>query len=98
MALRPEEIRRGAIVLVRLPEDKARPAVIVRADLLAGLPYATILPLTTEWRSDVDFRIAVEPTEENGLRENVAGLSIGVELCPSIWSGPLGADMGGLNI
>jgi hypothetical protein len=43
--------------------------VVVRANLLAGLPYATILPLTTELRPEVDFRITVEATEANGLRE-----------------------------
>ena len=69
MALTPEEIRRGAIVLVRLPDDKGRPALVVRADILAELSYATILPLTTELRPDVDFRITVEPSEQNGLRE-----------------------------
>jgi mRNA interferase MazF len=69
MALTPEQIRRGAIVLVRLPDDKGHPALVVRADILAGLPYATILPLTTELRQEVDFRITVEPTEQNGLRE-----------------------------
>jgi len=62
MALTPEQIRRGVIVLVRLPDDKSRPAVIVRGDILADLSYATILPLTTELRPDIDFRIAVEPT------------------------------------
>ncbi len=69
MALEPEQIRRGAVVLVRLLDDKSRPAVVVRADILAGLPYATILPLTTELRPEVDFRITVQPTEQNGLRE-----------------------------
>lgn len=69
MALAPEQIRRGAIVLVRLQDDKSRPALIMRADILAALPYATILPLTTELRSEVDFRITVLPTEQNGLRE-----------------------------
>jgi mRNA interferase MazF len=69
MALTPEQIRRGAIVLVRLPDDKGRPAVVVRADILAELSYATILPLTTELRPEVDFRITVEPTEQNGLRQ-----------------------------
>ena len=69
MALTPEQIRRGAIVLVRLPDDKGRPALVVRADILAELSYATILPLTTELRPEVDFRITVEPTEQNGLRE-----------------------------
>jgi mRNA-degrading endonuclease toxin of MazEF toxin-antitoxin module len=62
MALTPEQIRRGVIVLVRLPDDKSRPAVIVRADILADLSYATISPLTTELRPDIDFRIVVEPT------------------------------------
>jgi mRNA-degrading endonuclease toxin of MazEF toxin-antitoxin module len=51
MALTPEQIRRGVIVLVRLPDDKSRPAVIVRGDILADLSYATILPLTTELRA-----------------------------------------------
>ncbi len=69
MALTPEQIQRGVIVLVRLPDDKSRPAVVVRADILAELSYATILPLTTELRSEIDFRITVEPTEQNGLRE-----------------------------
>lgn len=69
MALTPEQIRRGAIVLVRLPDDKGRPALVVRADILAELSYATILPLTTELRAELDFRITVEPTEQNGLRE-----------------------------
>lgn len=55
MALEPEQIRRGAVVLVRLLDDKSRPAVVVRADILAALPYATILPLTTELRPEVDF-------------------------------------------
>jgi mRNA interferase MazF len=69
MALAPEQIRRGVVVLIRLPDDKSRPAVVVRADILAGLPYATILPLTSELRQEVDFRITVQPTEQNGLRE-----------------------------
>jgi mRNA interferase MazF len=41
----------------------------MRADILAELSYATILPLTTELRQEVDFRITVDPTEQNGLRE-----------------------------
>jgi mRNA interferase MazF len=69
MALAPEQIRRGAVVLVRLPNDKSRPAVVMRTDISAGLPYATILPLTTELRQDVDLRITVQPAEQNGLRE-----------------------------
>lgn len=69
MAIAPEQIRRGTIVLVRLAGDKARPGVVVRSDLLVDLSYATILPLTTEHRSGTDFRVNVQPSEANGLRE-----------------------------
>ena len=69
MALNPDAIRRGAVVLVRIPRDKARPAVVVRSDLLAGLSYATVLPITTEIREGVSMRVDVEPGPENGLRE-----------------------------
>ncbi len=69
MAVAPGQLRRGTVVLVRLQRDKARPAVVVRADLLASLSYAAVLPLTTELRPEADFRVAVAPTDKNGLRE-----------------------------
>lgn len=56
-------------MVLRMEGDKARPAVVVRSDLLAELSYATVLPLTTELRSGVEFRIDVEPAETNGLHE-----------------------------
>jgi mRNA interferase MazF len=56
------------VVVVRLARDKARPAVIVRSDLLAELPYATILPITTELRPGLSMRIDLEPSTDNGLR------------------------------
>ena len=67
MALAPDTVRRGTVVLVRLPRDKARPAVVVRSDLLAELSYATILPITS-WtrRVDISTQIDIEPTPENG--------------------------------
>ena len=68
MALAPEGVRRGAVVLVRLPRDKARPAVVIRSDLLSELSYATILPITTELRWDISMRIDITPGPENGLR------------------------------
>jgi mRNA interferase MazF len=67
MAVEPASIRRGAVVLVRLPRDKARPAVVVRSDLLFELSYATVLPITSELRSGISLRIDVAPTAENGL-------------------------------
>ena len=68
MELTPDAVRRGAVVLVRLPRDKARPAVVVRSDLLSGLPYATVLPITTDLRVGVSLRIDLEPSATNGLR------------------------------
>ena len=68
MALDPETVRRGVVVLIRLPRDKARPAVVVRSDLLAELSYATVLPITSELRPGISLRIDVVPTVENGLR------------------------------
>jgi len=68
MALDPSEVRRGTVVLVRLPRDKARPAVVIRSDLLRALSYATVLPITTELRVDISLRIDLAPNPENGLR------------------------------
>jgi mRNA interferase MazF len=68
MALDPASVRRGTVVVVRLPRDKARPAVVVRSDLLSELSYATVLPGTTELRADASMRIDVEPAPESGLR------------------------------
>jgi mRNA interferase MazF len=68
MAVAPDVVRRGTVVLVRLRRDKARPAVVVRSDLLAELSYATVLPITTELRADATMRIDVAPGRENGLR------------------------------
>ena len=68
MALDPDAVRRGTVVIPRLPRDKVRPAVIVRSGLLLALPYATVLPITTDLRADISLRIDVEPNEENGLR------------------------------
>ena len=68
MALASGAVRRGAVVLVRLPRDEARPAVVVRSNLLAELSYATILPITSELQEGASMRIDVEPNPENGLR------------------------------
>jgi mRNA interferase MazF len=68
MALDRAAVRRGAVVLIRLPRDKARPAVVVRSDLLFELSYATVLPITSELRAGISLRIDVAPSQENGLR------------------------------
>jgi mRNA interferase MazF len=67
MAVEPGAVRRGTVVLIRLPRDKARPAVVVRSDLLAELPYATVLPVTTDLRLEASLRIDIKPAPLNGL-------------------------------
>ena len=68
MAVDPAAVRRGSVVTVRLPNDNARPAVVVRSDLLSELSYATVLPITSELRADIGLRIDIQPNESNGLR------------------------------
>src|SRR6266508_5321277 len=65
-------IRRGDIVVVAIQGDygKPRPALVVQSDLFSTLPSVTICPITSLVRSDADlFRLTIEPTEENGLRQ-----------------------------
>jgi mRNA interferase MazF len=68
VAVEAGEVRRGCVVLVRLPKDKARPAVVVRADLLDGLAYAPVLLITSDLQPQSELRIDVAPTDGNGLR------------------------------
>jgi hypothetical protein len=55
-------------VVVRVPHDRARPAVVVRSDLLSELTYAIVLPIATGLRAGISMRIDVQPAMENGLR------------------------------
>jgi hypothetical protein len=48
MAVAAASIRRGAVVLIRLPRDKGRPASVARSDLLSELSYAAVLPITSD--------------------------------------------------
>lgn len=62
-------MRRGDLVTIVLPGDygKARPAVVIQADLFADHPSVTLLPVTSELRDTPLFRLRVEPSPENGL-------------------------------
>jgi mRNA interferase MazF len=70
MAIEPDRIRRGAVVIVQLPEDNkaGRPAVVVRSDALVATPWAAVLPFTTDLDTDLPQWLRVEPTPENGLK------------------------------
>lgn len=63
-------MRRGDLVPVVLAGayGKPRPALVIQSDLFAKLPSVTVLPVTGELRPIETFRIAVEPTIQNGLR------------------------------
>jgi len=63
-------VKRGDFVTVALPGDygKPRPALVIQSDLFEAHPSVTILPVTSELREAPLFRIAVEPTWDNGLR------------------------------
>ena len=65
-------MRRGQFVTIAVPGDygKPRPALVVQSDLFAELPSVVICPLTTTIRTDADlFRLDVEPSPHNGLRQ-----------------------------
>ncbi|MGD0563684.1 MAG: type II toxin-antitoxin system PemK/MazF family toxin [Roseiarcus sp.] len=65
-------MQRGQFVTVATAGDygKPRPALVVQSDLFAELPSVVICPLTTTIRTDADqFRLDVEPSPRNGLRE-----------------------------
>jgi mRNA interferase MazF len=65
------EIGRGDLVVAAFPGDygKPRPALVAQNDAFAGLASVTLLPLTTDLYNWPLFRVAVEPTGENGLRQ-----------------------------
>ena len=63
-------MRRGDIVAVAAPGDygKPRPAVIVQTDGLPSAHDSVVLCQMTSSLLDLEFRITVEPSLENGLR------------------------------
>jgi mRNA interferase MazF len=63
-------VKRGDLIPVVLSGayGKPRPALVIQSDLFARIPSVTILPVTTELRPIETFRIAVDPSQKNGLR------------------------------
>jgi mRNA interferase MazF len=64
-------MKRGDVVVVSLPGDigKPRPAVIVQVDILNGhLRTVLLCPVSSYSSSPSFFRVAVEPTIQNGLK------------------------------
>jgi len=63
--------KRGDLVTVVLPGayGKPRPALVIQSDFFTEHPSVTVLPITSELRATPLFRVAVEPTSENGLEK-----------------------------
>lgn len=64
-------MNRGDLITVAMQGDfgKPRPAVIIQSDLFGDHPTVTILPVSSEIVAAPLLRIAVEPTQVNGLRK-----------------------------
>jgi mRNA interferase MazF len=64
-------MKQGDLISVSLPGDygKPRPALIIQSDIYEHLNSVTVLPLTSNILSTEGCRVAVEMSEENGLRQ-----------------------------
>jgi len=64
-------MRRGDLVTIALQGayGKPRPALVIQSDLFPDHASVTILPITGDIVEAPLFRIAVEPTPDNGLTE-----------------------------
>ena len=89
-------MRRGELVTVALPGDfgKPRPALVVQSDFFADHATVTVLPVTSTETPAPLFRIRVEPSADNGLR-NVSFVM--VDKAMTIHSEKLGAPSGRLG-
>jgi len=65
-------VKRGDLVTIAPSGDygKPRPALIIQSDLFDVHPSVSILPVTGELRDAPLFRIAVAPSQANGLRKS----------------------------
>jgi mRNA interferase MazF len=64
-------MKRGDVVTVAASGDygKPRPAVIVQTDALpTGHASVVVCQMTSDCSDAPDFRVTIEPTEDNGLR------------------------------
>lgn len=90
-------MRRGELVTVALPGDygKPRPAVVVQADLFNETHASvTVAPVTSTLVNAPLFRLAVEPSAQNGLR---ALSQVMVDKLTSVRRERIGATIGALE-
>ena len=89
-------MKRGDLVTVALQGayGKPRPALVIQSNLFANHPSVTILPVTSELRQTPLFRIEVEPTAENGVKQRS---QIMVDKAQSLSREKVGAAFGRLD-
>ena len=89
-------MRRGDLVTVALPGDfgEPRPALVVQSDLFSSHATVTVLPVTSTPAEAPLFRLPVDPTPDNGLREPSF---VTVDKTMSIRTEKLGAAFGRLG-
>lgn len=87
--------QRGDLVTVSLQGDfgKPRPALIVQSDLLDALPTLMLCPISSELRN-ADFRVLLQPTADNGLRQPS---QVMVDKVSTLPRGKVGAAFGRLE-
>jgi mRNA interferase MazF len=63
-------MKRGdlATIVLQGAYGKPRPALVIQSDLFMGHPSVTVVPVTTELRHAPLFRIEIEPTKTNNLK------------------------------
>lgn len=81
---------RGNLITVAFQGDygKPRPAVVIQSDLFDEHPSVTLLPLTSELRDTPLFRITIEPSPENGLRQRSQVMVDKIHTVPRAKIGP----------
>ena len=64
-------MRRGDLVTIALQGayGKPRPALVIQSDLFDAHPSVAVLPVTSELRDAPLFRVRLEPSSTNGLRQ-----------------------------
>jgi mRNA interferase MazF len=90
-------VKRGELVTVALPGDygKPRPAVVVQSDLFNETHASvTVAPVTSTLVNAPLFRLALEPSPENGLR---APSQVMVDKLTTVRRERIGATIGELE-
>lgn len=92
-----QRVKRGDIVAVAAKghySGKPRPALILQSDLFSALGSVTICLLTTEIIDAPLFRLSVEPSPENGLKQPS---QIMIDKIVTVPSDAVGAPIGSLD-